>query len=351
MYARDRIEVSRLDGRRAAYQIDAESDLPWHELSSPGRHMPVEFLAEAGFSVPALNPDLASLVDWAFALSTCETFIALEQVILEFAERERAALPESRSIALLRDEEIKHIHMFERYAEHLRACRPREDRELFERVFAPGAGGAPPPRRPGALPEPRHVSLRVLAQYGVRRGVHDLFRRPPRPQPGVQPMWRALHAAHRREESQHVVTDAHFLESLQLDEASLREQSQLFADQPAALLRHRGRSRRRAGGVRRGAPGRSAAAPRPDQRQRPVPGDPRPPPLQADPPVRAVPRGVGVDAADRDHRAGLPVPGGAEPARILAAAPRRHRRDPRGAAGSLGHRGLVLDPSRGCRTR
>jgi hypothetical protein len=229
MYARDRSEARRLDGRRAAYQFDTERDLPWHELSRPGGHMPVEFLAEAGFSVPALDPDLASLVDWVFALSTCETFIALEQVILEFAERERAALPESRSIALLRDEEIKHIQMFERYAEHLRACRPREDRELFERVFAPERALLRHLEDPARYPNLAtcHYVFWLNTVFVEEYTIYfaDRLDR----EPGIQPMWRALHAAHRREESQHVVTDAHFLESLQLDDAGLREQSQLFA--------------------------------------------------------------------------------------------------------------------------
>jgi hypothetical protein len=229
MYARDRSEASRLDGRRAVYQFDEDRDLPWHELSSPGRHMPAEFLAEAGFNVPALDPDLASLVDWAFALSTCETFIALERVILEFAERERAALPECRSIGLLRDEEIKHIHMFERYAEHLRACRPQGDRELFERAFAPEQALLRHLEDPARYPNLAtcHYVFWLNTVFVEEYTIYfaDRLDR----EPGIQPMWRALHAAHRREESQHVVTDAHFLESLQLDDQSLREQSQLFA--------------------------------------------------------------------------------------------------------------------------
>lgn len=229
MYARDPSEASRLDGRRAAYQFDLERDLPWHELSSPGRHMPVEFLAEAGFRVPALEPDLASLVDWAFALSTCETFIALEQVILQFAERERAALPESRSIALLCDEEIKHMRLFERYAERLRASRPRADLELFDRAFAPHRALVTHLEDPSRYPNLATchyvfwLNTLFIEEYTIYFA--DRLER----EPDVQPMWRALHTAHRREEQQHVVTDAHFLASLPLDDASLRELSQLFA--------------------------------------------------------------------------------------------------------------------------
>ena len=136
MYERDRSEARRLDGRRVAYQFDAERDIPWQELSRPGRHMPVGFLAEAGLAAPELGPEAADLVDWAFALSICETFVALEQVILRFLEREQAALPPSRSIAWMIEEEAKHIRLFERYGAHLRTRRRREDGELFDRAFA-----------------------------------------------------------------------------------------------------------------------------------------------------------------------------------------------------------------------
>lgn len=229
MYARDGADARRLDGRRVAYQFDVERDIPWHAVSRPGRHMPAGFLADAGFAPPALAPAAADVVDWAFGLSICETFIALEQVILRFLARERAALPPSDSIAHMAEEEAKHIQLFARYAAHLRTRRGREDGELFDRAFARErvlAQFDDPADRYPSLAACHYVfwlTVLFFEEYSIF--LDDCLDR----EAGVQPVWRAIHAAHRREESQHVVTDEHFLASLPLSDADVREVSALFA--------------------------------------------------------------------------------------------------------------------------
>jgi hypothetical protein len=233
LYARDQDEAVRVDGRKTVYQFDFDRDVPWTELAAPGRHMPVGFLDGAGYQLPPLDPEAAAALDWAFALCVCETFAALEHVILRFTAREQVELPKSRSITLLRDEEEKHIRLFERYAAQLRAARP-DHAALFDQTFAAEAAVIHHLDEPGPHPDQSHyifwLNTLFVEEYTIF--IDELLGANPE---GVQPVWRAIHAAHRQEESQHVVTDAHFLEAVPIAEPLRRELSELFT---INLMRH-----------------------------------------------------------------------------------------------------------------
>ena len=68
-------------------------------------------------------PGLVDTFQWALAIAICEEFVVLEQRILEFLRTEaaRGRLPDTRSAELFDEEEIKHVKLFRRMADALKA--------------------------------------------------------------------------------------------------------------------------------------------------------------------------------------------------------------------------------------
>ena len=118
--------VARIERRSTRYQFDLERDVAWDELDAPGHYLPAALLDDFGFDVASLQrrPEAWALLQWAMALQVCTIFELFEFGVVFFARSDAARLGRTRSIALLADEEDKHIQLFRRYARHLRAQQP-----------------------------------------------------------------------------------------------------------------------------------------------------------------------------------------------------------------------------------
>lgn len=217
LYPRLAAHADPLDARSLAYRYDLERDLPWHDADAPGVHMTDELVAFAYAEFRPLldDPDRRDRVQWALGIATAEVVAWLETSVVQFVERQHAALEGDRaSLVALVEEEHKHIAMFRRYADHLRRQRP-SDVPAFEASLAEAIARVPAPSLRGDQPAVWHfaawVRLLIFEEWSV--WIHARLKR----QADVQPLWAALHHVHAREEIQHVRTDAAWLEGLELD--------------------------------------------------------------------------------------------------------------------------------------
>ncbi len=230
--------MPKLEARNTRYQFDLETDVCWDRIHEPGRYIPDKFLVQAGIDPQVLDrvPGLLSTYEWALAVALCEEFVVLEQCVLAFIRDERIAgrLPRTRSTALLDQEEVKHIALFRRYADHLKAQRPdlaaALDRHLqrsfdsawwhqYRSDFYPSAA---------VFHFVSWLQFVYFEEYSIF--VCELLRDN---NDNVQPAWLKAHIVHKQEERQHVLTDAAHLDSLILGDAERRQWSRWFLEQNA----------------------------------------------------------------------------------------------------------------------
>ncbi|MFN7144350.1 MAG: type I polyketide synthase, partial [Myxococcota bacterium] len=220
----------RLDERGTHYQFDIEADVAWDAIDAPGEYMSGALLADLGVDVDGLraNPEAWALFQWAMAIQVCATFELLELGILFFAHRERTVLGTSTSVSLLCAEEEKHIQLFRRYARHLRAQRPTDAARLdvlAEDTYAYIRTGLDARTLPSTAAVHFLSWLRIL--FFEEYTVH-LHRRLAAADAPVQPAWATAHAAHAREEVQHIATDMAHLRAVDLTVEERRALSALF---------------------------------------------------------------------------------------------------------------------------
>lgn len=228
------IELARacadIERRSTRYQFDLERDVAWDQIDAPGLYIPEAWLRDLGFDLDALKsrPEALELLQWALALQICATFELFEFGVIYFAHEEADCLGRTRSVELLAAEEEKHIQLFRRYARHLRAQRP-ELAEQLTSFAGPGAEAIRAVLREtgGAAPALRHYSIWLHILFFEEYTVH--FDKRLRESEGIQPTWASAHAAHRREEIQHIATDVRYLRALDLDDAERRRMSASFA--------------------------------------------------------------------------------------------------------------------------
>jgi myxalamid-type polyketide synthase MxaD len=219
---------ARLDQRHLRYRFDLERDVCWDRLSEEGLLFGPSYLEALGLSAELGSNET---FQGALALATCEVFHELEALICRFSRDEAEALGPTRSVTLLCEEEEKHMELFRRFADGLRAERPAlaaECQEKFQDAFAPSAG----------LLSHLHEDERFSpAAFHYLFWINTLFfeeltvwldDRLADDGERIQPTWRAVHRVHRQEEVQHIVTDAAHLEALDLDVAERRELSKIF---------------------------------------------------------------------------------------------------------------------------
>lgn len=227
----------KIEARNTNYRFDFEADVAWARIGEPGLYFNEEVLGLAGVDSEALATvdGLGECFQWALAIAICEEFVALEKRILGFLREERSAgrLPASRSAELFDVEEVKHVQLFRRYADALKAQRPEQAAELDRHLQASFATAWWHADAVGNYPSPavyhfvNWLHFVYFEEYSIY--LHNAMAEDPR----MQPAWISAHAAHMREERQHVVTDAAHLERLILDEDQRVRWSKWFLEQSA----------------------------------------------------------------------------------------------------------------------
>ena len=206
---------SRLDPRNVNYRFDLDADIPWSRTSEPGLHFGPKFCAKVGVDYEGLreHPEAFDLFQWAVGVEVSEAFYILESYLLDFVDDEHAALGPNRSALLLYQEEVKHMALFRRYADYLRALKP-DWVARFDELFT---GYKPHPytqdNYPNAAVQHYFFWLKTLVfeEYTVY-----MYKEFQKEEELMQPVWLAAHQMHAREEKQHVVTDAAHLEALDI---------------------------------------------------------------------------------------------------------------------------------------
>jgi acyl transferase domain-containing protein/acyl-CoA synthetase (AMP-forming)/AMP-acid ligase II/acyl carrier protein len=204
--------ADRLDQRDTRYRFDLDADVPWAQVRGEGVFHGASWRARFGASEAAFGGEAGDELQWALALATCRAFIALETDILEFVARDRVGVPR-RSVDLLVEEEAKHVALFERWQERLRAAHP-DRTAAFDAVWRRPVAWADV-RAVGATDVERQATFWLTTLFFEEYTVYldDALRLD---RAGVDAAWLATHRCHRREEAQHVLTDASELAALEL---------------------------------------------------------------------------------------------------------------------------------------
>jgi len=217
-YADLAARLARIDGRDTRYRFHLEADLDWGALLGSGDLFGPALLGSLGVDAAALarDPEAWSLFQWAFGLATCRAFEVLERAILRFGAAEEARLGPSRSLDLLVEEEAKHIRLFERIGAQLAKVRPDWALRLAAHTDASAA-------RVVKLIEEDAPAGAARAHWAFwfntllfEEYTLYLQERLEEEATGLRPAWVRAHDLHRREEAQHVVTDAAHLEASSL---------------------------------------------------------------------------------------------------------------------------------------
>nr|VFJ96019.1 MAG: Phosphopantetheine attachment site [Candidatus Kentron sp. H]VFJ97626.1 MAG: Phosphopantetheine attachment site [Candidatus Kentron sp. H]VFK03179.1 MAG: Phosphopantetheine attachment site [Candidatus Kentron sp. H] len=163
----------------------------------------------------------------------------LEQRIVAFLDEERAAgrLPPSCGSELFHTEEVKHIRLFRRVADGLKARRPARHRNIARMLDAHITQSL----ETAWWYNDRVENYPSAAVYHYVCWLHFLYfeeysiylYNQLKNSPGIQTLWLSAHAAHMREETQHVRTDAGYLDRLDLHEASREQWGRWFIQQSA----------------------------------------------------------------------------------------------------------------------
>lgn len=205
----------KLDNRNVNYRFDLEKDIPWSRTSEPGLHFGPKFCAKVGVDFEGLrqHPEAFEFFQWAVGVEVSEVFYILERNLNDFIDDEHAALGPNRSALLLYQEEVKHMALFRRYSDYLRALRP-DWAARFDEVFTNF--------RPDSYARENYPSAAVqhycfwLPTLVFEEYTIYLYREFLKEDDLLQPVWLAAHGAHAREEKQHVVTDAAHLRALEI---------------------------------------------------------------------------------------------------------------------------------------
>lgn len=207
-----------MEARNTKYRFDPERDIRWDDMDLPGMYFTGETIGGIDPSLFDSISGLSETFNWAMGISTSEYFIALEKHLIRFFKEEvkNGHLPVSRSIELFEEEEVKHIRLFRRFADMLKAKRPDvvglldKHLKIFEHAWWRDPAGNYPSIEIYHFVNWLNAVLfeeYTLYLYDVLKQGHN-----------IQPAWLSAHYAHMREETQHVITDMAYLERLDLDD-------------------------------------------------------------------------------------------------------------------------------------
>lgn len=206
-----------LEKRKLGYRFDLEADVAWHRIVEPGRYFPDEYLVSIGADPEALRsePGALEFFELSCAYLNSRTFVTTESMIGDWLTDVRGAGALSRSLDLLEEEEVKHVKLFRRYSDALREMRPDQmakienlftiTTDFLDREFISSA------RFESELNRHYEIWLAILYLEEHTTWIHQVLR------PlgaDLQPCWLDAHYVHRREETQHVLTDDAYLRAL-----------------------------------------------------------------------------------------------------------------------------------------
>ena len=223
-------KIEDLDNRSEAYQFDLEQDVPWDQISSPGLYLSHSFLKRLGFNVDLLirYPEAMEACQWSMALAIAESFVHLEYDVLDFVSHTHAGPVTSRSTELLADEERKHIDMFQRFSVKLRTDRPDLVR-LFDTAYRAPESFSLLQKQADRYSVEEYQWLFWLTTVFFEECTIYICNCLEKEKQTIQPTWLAAHRCHRREEAQHILTDAANLELLRLSSDRKQILAALFA--------------------------------------------------------------------------------------------------------------------------
>ena len=220
--------TAKLDKRNTKYQFDLEKDIEWARVNEKGRYFSDEFLRHQWINVDALKSDPQALEyhEWALALFICDKFASLEETVLEWSDRVSKVKAETRSLELLEMEEVKHIALFRRYADKLAAMHP-DKAEAVREIWVQSENDFH-----SVFKQRQQYETDLHYHYSIWLGIlhfeeFTLWIDESLKDVGddLQVTWKQAHYCHRREETQHVLTDLAYIQAL---EASF-EQRQLWS--------------------------------------------------------------------------------------------------------------------------
>jgi len=218
--------LAKLDKRNTNYRFHLEKDIQWSRIHESGRYFPDSFLVTTGVNLTLLKtqPEALAFYDWALALMNCKRFVVLEEAVLAWGMQIRDVGAETHSLELLEVEEAKHIELFRRYTEILTALYPHEAEKLQINPINDFIGWMLNALNFQSLTEYHYmVWLGILFFEEYTVWIDEVLK-----ELGdeVQPVWKQAHACHRREETQHVLTDYAYIQAL----GTTNEQRRLWSE-------------------------------------------------------------------------------------------------------------------------
>lgn len=217
LYRADDPAFARLDARDPGYRYDLDRDIRWDLLDAPGTLAPSGVLRALGVDVDGIRAAGAwDLFEWIYGLQICHQFVELEREVLVWLKGNDGLVP-TRSLEWLRDEEIKHIHTFNRFRQHLLKARPEHGeraKALLHEVQPPASLAATDGEDPATLHFVKWLAILVFEEYTV--WFYDALLAAEAAGEAVQPTWLDVHRRHAQEEVCHVATDAQYVRALEL---------------------------------------------------------------------------------------------------------------------------------------
>ena len=215
--------LSKIDKRTPnKYQFCIENDIDWSNINDSPLYFPSSFLDDIGILShdAKITSEQKELLHWALACSICAYIEVLELFLCQFLSTEQNDLIPTESIKWFATEEDKHIHMFRRVHNNLRDSKPDEYKTLSKIWYEKMDTSLYPFKNEFLFPSKAiyHYSCWLLAmffeEWSVYFGAKILNN-----SSGINSVWLKVHKLHAREEIQHVLTDAAYIEALDISDS------------------------------------------------------------------------------------------------------------------------------------
>jgi len=194
-------------------------------------YLGLSLLEKLGFNTELLlrNPEAMEICQWVMGLAIAEQFVFLEREVVNFIEQKVESFELIRSSTLLVEEERKHIILFERICSKLRQDRP-DLVPLFDAVYQPPVAFSDLEKQCSSFKPEEFQWLCWMTILFFEEYTLFIARCMDRDKgkDSIQPVWLAAHQCHRREEAQHILTDAAYLEALPISTEQNRQLATAF---------------------------------------------------------------------------------------------------------------------------